>query len=197
PHVGNLWTANGELLASVTFDNETSSGWPQQPLPAPASITANTTYTVSYHAPNGRYSLSGAYFASQGVGNYPLRALADGEDGGNSVAIYGESAFPTTSYNAANYWVDVVFYSDLLPDEAPPSVSDVNPPLGTTDVNPATKIVVVFSESMLPESINENTIQLRDAANTLVLADVFYDTGNFRAILSPITPLALSNTYTV
>ena len=28
-HVGNLWTASGTKLASVTFSNETSSGWQQ------------------------------------------------------------------------------------------------------------------------------------------------------------------------
>ena len=53
-------------------------------LTTPILITANTTYVVSYHAPNGRYSGDGNYFTS-GLDNAPLRALASGEDGGNGV----------------------------------------------------------------------------------------------------------------
>jgi len=48
-HVGNLWTSTGSLLASVTFTNETASGWQQATLPSPVAITANTTYVASYH----------------------------------------------------------------------------------------------------------------------------------------------------
>src|SRR5258708_40104624 len=52
---------------------------------------------------------SSNYF-STGVDNEPLRALADGEDGHNGVYNYGSSSsFPTQSFNASNYWVDVVF----------------------------------------------------------------------------------------
>jgi hypothetical protein len=39
-----------------------------------------------------------------------LHALQDGVSGGNGVFQYGSSSvFPTNSYNATNYWVDVVF----------------------------------------------------------------------------------------
>ncbi len=92
-HVGNLWTAGGTLLASVTFTNETASGWQYQPLSAPVAITANTTYVVSYHTNVGRYSTDVSYFAGSGFDSYPLRALADGENGGNGVYRYGASAF--------------------------------------------------------------------------------------------------------
>ncbi len=63
-HVGNLWTAGGTLLASVTFTNETASGWQEMALPTPVAITANTTYIASYHTNVGRYSADSAYFAS-------------------------------------------------------------------------------------------------------------------------------------
>lgn len=42
-HVGRLWTATGTLLASVTFANETASGWQQQALAAPVALQAGTT----------------------------------------------------------------------------------------------------------------------------------------------------------
>ncbi len=41
--------------------------------------------------------------------NGPLTALADGAGGGNGVYLYGAGGFPTQTYNATNYWVDVVF----------------------------------------------------------------------------------------
>jgi hypothetical protein len=108
-HVGNLWSETGTLLATVTYTNETASGWQYQALPTPVPIAANTTYIVSYHAPVGRYSADIGYFAGSGFDNYPLRALADGENGGNGVYRYGASAFPSQTWNAGNYWVDVEF----------------------------------------------------------------------------------------
>ena len=41
-HVGRLWTGSGQLLTSVTFSNETASGWQQQSLAVPLKINANT-----------------------------------------------------------------------------------------------------------------------------------------------------------
>jgi len=107
-HVGNLWTSNGTLLASVTFTNETSSGWQQVALPTSVAIQANTTYIVSYHTATGNYAVDDPYFTSAVV-NGPLTGLADGGAGGNGVYLYGAGGFPTQTYNASNYWVDVVF----------------------------------------------------------------------------------------
>ncbi len=38
-HIGNLWTATGQLLASATFTNETASGWQQVNFSQPVPIT--------------------------------------------------------------------------------------------------------------------------------------------------------------
>jgi hypothetical protein len=108
-HSGHLWTSTGTLLGSVTFTNESSSGWQQMNFSTPIAITANTTYIVSYFAPNGHYSYNGGQF-SAGVDNAPLHALASGVDGLNGVFTSGAvSAFPTSSWNNSNYWVDLVF----------------------------------------------------------------------------------------
>ncbi len=37
-HVGHLWTNTGTLLATVTFTNETASGWQQMDFPTPIAI---------------------------------------------------------------------------------------------------------------------------------------------------------------
>jgi hypothetical protein len=109
-HVGNLWSSAGTKLGSATFSGETASGWQQVSLATPVAITSNTVYVVSYHASNGHYSEDDNYFASKGVDSPPLHALTNGVSGGNGVYAYGtSSAFPSSTWNAANYWVDVVF----------------------------------------------------------------------------------------
>jgi hypothetical protein len=77
---------------------------------SPVAISANTTYVAAYHAPNGRYAVNGAYFNSATT-NGPLTALATGTEApGNGLYRYTASpAFPNATYNAENYWVDVVF----------------------------------------------------------------------------------------
>jgi hypothetical protein len=109
-HVGNLWSANGALLARATFTNESGSGWQQVNFSAPIAIAANTTYVASYHTNVGHYAGDNGFFATTGVDKGVLHMPPDGVNGGNGVFAYGSSsAFPASTYNATNYWVDVVF----------------------------------------------------------------------------------------
>ena len=109
-HEGSLWTESGTLLATATFTSETATGWQQVDFASPVPVTANTIYVASYYAPNGHYSFDGSFFANSGVDTGLLYMLQDGENGGNGVFAYGPtSAFPANSYNASNYYVDVVF----------------------------------------------------------------------------------------
>ena len=142
-HVGNLWTSTGTLLGSVTFGSETALGWQQQALATPVPISSNTTYIVSYHSPAGQYAADPAYFAAAGVDNYPLRALANGEDGPNGVYAYGPSGtYPNQTYNAANYWVDVVVMpavTECENDATPPTIvgpADVMLPCAECNTDP-------------------------------------------------------------
>jgi methionine-rich copper-binding protein CopC len=104
-HTGSLWSSTGTLLATGTFTAESPSGWQTLTFASPVSVTAGTTYVASYYAAVGRYSVTGGYFSSS-VTNGPLSAPASG----NGVFRYGAGGgFPTSTYNSANYWVDVVF----------------------------------------------------------------------------------------
>src|SRR6185295_15676876 len=106
---GHLWSATGTLLGSATFTGETASVWQETSFASPIEINANTTYVVSVFSPSGDYPATKTYF-SQAIINDPLRALADGEDGPNGLYSYSAtSVFPTSSFNASNYWVDLVF----------------------------------------------------------------------------------------
>ncbi len=85
------------------------------------AIDANTTYVASYHAPNGNYAATNGYFAGGGFDSPPLHALGDGVDGPNGIYKYGPSGGlfsgggPDT-FQSTNYWVDVDFETDTVPD---------------------------------------------------------------------------------
>jgi hypothetical protein len=109
-HVGSLWTSAGTRLAVATFNNETASGWQQVNFAPPVAISANTIYVASYHTTGGHYSADTGYFTSAGIDSGVLHAPASGTVGGNGVYGYGASTvFPGSTWNAANYWVDVLF----------------------------------------------------------------------------------------
>ncbi|MBH8555795.1 DUF4082 domain-containing protein [Nostocaceae cyanobacterium CENA357] len=195
-HIGNLWNSTGTQLATATFSNETALGWQQVNFSTPVAITANTTYVASYHAPNGNYASDNGFFASSGVDNPPLRALRDGVSGGNGVYKYGATAFPNNTYQASNYWVDVVFASSTGPDTTPPTVTTKSPNSGVTGVSTGTSVTATFSEAMDSATINTNTFELRNSSNALVSATISYNTTNRTATLTPSSLLANSTTYT-
>ena len=107
-HIGSLWTSTGTLLASATFTNETASGWQYVTFSNPVAVSAGTTYVAGYLAPQGHYSFNSFQF-NQSVANPPLHAVANATSANGLYAYSGVSTFPTNSFNASNYWVDVMF----------------------------------------------------------------------------------------
>jgi hypothetical protein len=187
-HTANLWSSTGTRIATATFTNETASGWQQANFAAPVAITANTVYVASYHCNNGHYSADVNYFASSGVDNPPLHALANGVSGGNGVYAYGTGAlFPNQTWNAANYWIDVAFQPGA--DSAPPTVTSVTPLAGAIGVSTGTAVTATFSEGMNASTIGSTTFTLRDASNSVVAATVSYDSASRTATLTPASPL--------
>ena len=75
------------------------------------------------------------YF-TQNIVNGPLIGLADGTDGPNGLYRYtATSAFPNSSFQSSNYWVDVVFSTSSGSDVTPPTVTSVSPLSGATGVS--------------------------------------------------------------
>jgi fibronectin type 3 domain-containing protein len=102
-HVGRIWSASGQLLASVTFSGESASGWQRQLFSVPFAIQANTTYVVSVNIVTS-YPFTGSGLATAIV-NGDLASVADAANG-----VYGTpSLFPTSSFQNANYFRDVIF----------------------------------------------------------------------------------------
>ncbi len=102
-HIGKIWSSTGSLLASVTFANETSSGWQQQSLPSPLSIAANTTYIVSVNETNGYVAYTEGGLSSQ-ISNGSLRSVV-----GNNGRWGPAGQFPANNANGINYFRDIVF----------------------------------------------------------------------------------------
>lgn len=120
-HIGSLWNNSGTKLAEVTFTGETASGWQEARFASPVTLSPGIVYTTAYFSPTGSYPHNSAYFTSA-VTSGPLTAPAATGQLGNGVYTYGASlARPTSTYNAANYWVDVIVSADVTPDTMPPS----------------------------------------------------------------------------
>jgi hypothetical protein len=127
-HIGNLWTSNGQLLASATFTGESASGWQQVNFAHPVLLFPNTTYVASYFAPKGHYSADANYFytvppmgtsSTDPVDSPPLHALRNTNGVTNGVFSYATSStFPTSTNDGTNYWVDPVFSPSPPPGQA-------------------------------------------------------------------------------
>ncbi|MFD4675583.1 DUF4082 domain-containing protein [Lentzea sp. NPDC058450] len=167
-HTGSLWTSTGLLLATGTFANETTSGWQRLMFSNPVAVQANTTYVVSYTAPNGRYSVTSGYFNGQGADYKSLHALPNGTDGGNGVYKYG-TGFPNNSYNATNYRVDVIYRNGLNGDTTPPSLNARTPAVDATNVSLTAPLTATFSEAVDPASAQ---IWLKDPGGTKLSGSV-------------------------
>ncbi|MFC7275734.1 DUF4082 domain-containing protein [Paractinoplanes rhizophilus] len=191
-HIGHLWSATGTNLGTVTFTGETASGWQTATFASPIAISGNTTYVASYYAPNGRYAGDEGAFASAGVDNAPLHALRDGADGVNGVYRYGAGGgFPTSSWQSANYWVDVVFNSAAT-DSTPPTVTATSPAPGAVGV--ATNAT---ASATLSEPLQTGTVALAvRAGSTTVAGTAAYNAGTRTVTFTPSSALATNTVYT-
>jgi hypothetical protein len=198
-HTGQLWSATGTLLGQATFVSESASGWQEVLFSSPVSIDANVTYVASYHSAGGGYNSSNGYFSATTVANGPLRALTDGEQGGNGLYRYtGSPAFPNSSYQGSNYWVDVVFESggSSGPDVTAPQVSSTTPSTNATGVGTGSVVTAVFNEALSSATVNGTNVFLRNGS-TGIAASVTYNAGNQSVVLTPSAALSSGTTYTV
>ena len=201
-HTGRLWVKTGADAgtlvpgATVTFDNETTTGWQEARFPLPVTIDPDTTYVASYHTTSGNYAV-GTSLAAAGVSNPPLRALQGGEDGPNGVYRYGAGGvYPTDTFGSANYLVDVLFAAQSGPDTSAPQVASRVPAADADGVAVTSNVSATFNEPMAGSSISTGTVRLLDADGDPVSAAVTFDEAARRVTLNPVEDLATSTTYT-
>lgn len=139
-HIGSLWTNGnsgtpGTNLASATFIGESAGGWQEVTFGSPVHINASTVYVASYYSPVGVYASEANYFNSGDDTRGPIVFIDvtnDPAGAGNGVYGYGgTSNFPTGSFQASNYWVDIRFTPDF---PLPVSLTDFNASAGSNNI---------------------------------------------------------------
>lgn len=135
-HTGSLWNAAGSRLGTASFSSETASGWQVVTFANPVGVKAGQRYVASYFAPRGRYAAAGGFFTKA----YASGDLTVPVNGG--VYRYGASSgFPTSSYNATNYYVDLVFRPAGTVPPAPDTRAPVISAVGATGIGPTSSTV--------------------------------------------------------
>ena len=186
PHVADLWSSTGTLLATATFTNETASGWQQVNFSSPVAITAGTTYVVSYHT-SGDYSTTSSYFTSPLVSG-DLTAPATG----NGVYAYGStSIFPTNTYNAANYWVDVVYTKT----PQPPVANNDSGFVATVNTTDSIAASALLANDTDPNGLPLSITGVSNPSNGTVTYNASTQTVSF--VPTVITPGPASFTYSI
>lgn len=98
PHTGHLWSSTGQLLSTVSFVNETSSGWQQQAI-LPVAVVAGGAVVVSVN------SINGAHYAIRSMGF--TAPIINGILSATGGLIGTPAKFPTTK-SLNNYFRDIV-----------------------------------------------------------------------------------------
>ena len=149
-------------------------------------VTAGTTYVASYHTTTGHYAYTANGLASA-VTNGPLTALA-----GGGVYAYGSSTtFPANTFQATNYWVDVVYQQT---QGSGPSVASATPAAGSSSNPTSTDPSVTFSEAVVTSSVS---FTVKGSSGNAVAGSTSFDSTDKVATFTPSSALAAGTTYTV
>lgn len=182
-HSGSLWDSAGNLLASATFTNESTSGWQSVYFSQPVSVTPGATYLVSYKTTTGFYSADWGMFATAGVTTSPLRAPVHG-----GAFAYG-GGFPASASDA-NYWVDPIF---TVPASMPPTIASISPSDQATGVAASPTVAVTFDATIRPGTA---TVTVAGPSGA-VAGNVSYDPTTRVASWTPTQPLPDGTPFTV
>lgn len=123
-------TGTGTLLGSKVFAGTvTPSAWNVIPFDTPVAIVGGSTYRATMHNTEGRYVSTGSFpDFTNGIGltNGHLHAIYNGEPipalAGDTLtqgtfAGSGTPVYPSNTFSAGNYFVDVVFEPVIEPAE--------------------------------------------------------------------------------
>ncbi|MBT2536461.1 DUF4082 domain-containing protein [Arthrobacter sp. ISL-69] len=188
-HVGSLWNAAGQRLATATFTSESATGWQKVLFSQPVTVSAGQKYVVSYTAPRGHYAIKDYQWASFGFTEPPLTVA--GGFGSEPAGVYGSpDAFPQSSFGNGNYFVDAVF--DTV-DNTPLTASGHWPLGGSSSVPQATTVGAVFSK---PVTVSSVQLTLKAADGTAVAGATSYDSTTRKVTFTPAADLPLATTYT-
>ncbi|GAA1724887.1 hypothetical protein GCM10009746_03240 [Microbacterium paludicola] len=188
-HVGSLWTADRQRLATVTFADDPATGWQTATFDSAVPLTAGVTYVVSYAAPSGHYAAAEDAFWYRGHDAPPL--AVEGGFGAEAAGVYAAPGdFPSSSWGSSHYFVDVLF--DTV-DDTPLTISGRSPVAGSTSVGTAAQIAATLSKPVDATSVQ---LAVTAADGGVVAGAVSYDPQTRRALFVPTEPLQHATVYT-
>lgn len=128
-HMVGLYSSAGVKLVGAVASGETATGWQTVSFTG-VSVTSGATYTAAVLDPKGHYPVQQPYpWPKQGTN---LTGLA-------GVYKYGTAlAFPSSTYNASNYFVDVNFSATASPTPSPSATTASPTPSPAPSVTPTT-----------------------------------------------------------
>lgn len=112
-HKATLWSATGHKLARVTVKRSGKTGLRQALFHHPVSLRPRTDYVISYTTRAGHYSAD-THFFKRRVSNGLITARRNA-----GVFSYSAGSFPTRTYAATSYAVDVVVQPKKRPRQWP------------------------------------------------------------------------------
>ncbi|MFC9560133.1 DUF4082 domain-containing protein [Agromyces sp. NPDC056965] len=187
-HTGTLWAPNGTQLATGTFTGESAEGWQVLRFATPVEVSAGTTYTASYWAPNGHYAAVPHAFTASGLERDPF--LLAGGLGSQPAGVFGiQGWMPAESWDASNYYVDVLFDTN---DTSPVTAVSRWPLPGSSSVATNTTISATLSKP-----VTSYEVRVVDELGSVVAGATVYDAATRTLTFTPTNRLAGFVTYTV
>ncbi len=182
-HTGSVWTAAGDLLGTVTFTSESSSGWQTAYFSNPVDITAGTTYIASYQAPSGGYAVTTNGLAAGG-------RLAAPAHGRRRRRLHLRHRCAADGLRRANYWVDVVFVAT----DAAPTVSATSPGSSVDERQRRRHRLARRSRAQIMNGSAQ--IGVRDAGGNAVAGSAAYQPTTRTITFTPSSSLTAGTVYT-
>ena len=190
-HTGTLWDTNGNALATVTFSNETATGWQTADFATPVEVNAGQSYVISYTDPNGHYAADTGYFDYRGSSFGPM--TLSGGPGNPAAGVYGlPGDYPSSTYQNSNYYVDAIF----APNSGPSTLTATGqwPAPGSSSVPRGTTISAVLSQDVPQNSI---AFHVTDQLGNSVAGTTSYSSTTRTATFTPASELDGFVTYSV
>ena len=108
-HVGHLWSRAGHAARHGHVHRRDRQRLAAGDFATPVRVSANTTYVASYYAPNGHYADDDGSFTTAGIDSAAAARAAERRRRSQRRLRRRSAPFPTNTFAASNYWVDVVF----------------------------------------------------------------------------------------
>lgn len=170
PSVIGLYAVTGPVQVHTetpVWSGGAGTGWVRSDFATPQTLTVDAFYKIVVNDTAGSnfYSGTAHYWdsgpGSAGITNGPLTAPNNaGSDGGQSTFHSGSIAYPDTSFNATNYWIDPEITDNTL------AITTVSLPAATNGVPYSTFLAAAGGTSPYTWAISSGSLPAWASLNT-------------------------------